>query len=199
MASDLILIVMMTAATTMLMLILLVSFLSRYKDFSVNEGVIHMRSGKVMRASAGGSLVLLPLIDEVILIPLHVQQLHISINSRENALSLKALVTWKVTDPRTAFSALSWVPSTRDHVIQTINKLSEKVLGEAIAGKEIADLVKGRKEILDSVKRKIHEVTRNWGIDIVSVGFMEVSETCSKCGVKIYPGDKFCTSCGKIL
>ena len=42
---------------------------ARYRKFKTNQFVIHLRNGKVKSAGLGGSLWLLPLIDEYIVIP----------------------------------------------------------------------------------------------------------------------------------
>ena len=47
----------------------IIFFVSRYRKYKTNEYVIHFRRGKIKRAGTGGTVVLWPVFDEVIVIP----------------------------------------------------------------------------------------------------------------------------------
>ena len=97
-----------------IVIFLFVIFLAaRYRKFKTNQFVIHLRNGKVKHAGLGGSLFLLPLIDEYIVIPTtSIQTLveaHEQVVSNEyQNIEIEGLLIWKVIDPEKAFSAVSW-------------------------------------------------------------------------------------------
>ena len=100
--------------TAIIIVFLFIIFLAaRYRKFKTNQFVIHLRNGKVKHAGLGGSIFLLPLIDEYIVIPTTsiqtILEAHDQVVSKEyQNIEVVGMVIWKVIDPEKAFSAVSW-------------------------------------------------------------------------------------------
>ena len=99
--------------TCVIILFLFIVFMAtRYRKFKTNQFVIHLRNGKVRTAGLGGSLWLLPLIDEYIVIPTTsiqtILEAHDQVVSMEyQNIEVVGMLIWKVVDPERAFSAVS--------------------------------------------------------------------------------------------
>ena len=94
---------------TILSFLFLMFVVSRYRKFKTNEFVIYLRNGKVRRAGVGGRVFLMPLIDEVLIIPTTIQQT--PLEAREKVVSreyqnigVTGFVFWQVTNPSEALS-----------------------------------------------------------------------------------------------
>ncbi|MCK5159688.1 MAG: hypothetical protein KAR08_11050, partial [Candidatus Heimdallarchaeota archaeon] len=57
-----------------LALLFLIFLISRYRKFKTNEYVIRFRNGKIKSAGKGGRCILMPIIDEIVVIPTTTQQ-----------------------------------------------------------------------------------------------------------------------------
>jgi len=104
----------------------LIFMATRYRKFKTNQFVIHLRNGKVKSAGLGGSIWLLPLIDEYIVIPTTsiqtILEAHEQVVSMEyQNISIVGMLIWKVVDPEKAFSAVSWIPRD-NHFVEKILK-----------------------------------------------------------------------------
>ncbi|TFG25399.1 MAG: hypothetical protein EU533_01160 [Promethearchaeota archaeon] len=152
---------------------------ARYRKFKTNQFVIHLRNGKVKSAGLGGSLWLLPLIDEYIVIPTtSIQTLveaHEQVVSKEyQNIEIEGLLIWKVVDPEKAFSAVSW--STRDdnYVEKILKGSTEAIIRTTCANMPLEKIIRERREIIDHIEKDLHELTSDWGIVIESLEIIEV-------------------------
>ena len=163
-----------------IIIFLFVIFLAaRYRKFKTNQFVIHLRNGKVKHAGLGGSLFLLPLIDEYIVIPTtSIQTLveaHEQVVSKEyQNIEIEGLLIWKVVDPEKAFSAVSWNIRDDNYVEKILKGATEAIIRTTCANMPLEKIIRERREIIDHIEKDLHELTADWGIVIESLEIIEV-------------------------
>lgn len=168
-------------ASGILIFVLFVIFMAtRYRKFKTNQFVIHLRHGKVKHAGLGGSLWLLPLIDEYIEIPTTsiqtILEAHEQVVSKEyQNISIYGMVIWKVIDPERAFSAVSWFPHDENYVEKILKNAAEAIIRTTCANMEIEMIIRERQEIINIVSKELHELTADWGLIIESIEIREVN------------------------
>jgi len=166
--------------TVGIIIFLFVIFLAaRYRKFKTNQFVIHLRNGKVKHAGLGGSLFLLPLIDEYIVIPTTsiqtVVAAHEQVVSKEyQNIEIEGLLIWKVVDPEKAFSAVSWNMRDENYVEKILKGATEAIIRTTCANMPLEKIIRERREIIDHVEKDLHELTADWGIVIESLEILEV-------------------------
>ncbi|NVM35163.1 MAG: hypothetical protein HWN81_06175 [Candidatus Lokiarchaeota archaeon] len=163
-----------------IIIFLFVIFLAaRYRKFKTNQFVIHLRNGKVKHAGLGGSLFLLPLIDEYIVIPTtSIQTLvaaHEQVVSKEyQNIEIEGLLIWKVVDPEKAFSAVSWNMRDDNYIEKILKGATEAIIRTTCANMPLEKIIRERREIIDHIEKDLHELTADWGIIIESLEIIEV-------------------------
>jgi len=172
--------------TGLVIALIIVAFLflifmaTRYRKFKTNQFVIHLRNGKVKHAGLGGSLWLLPLIDEYIVIP--TTSIQTTLEAHEQVVSMEyqnisivGMLIWKVIDPEKAFSAVSWVPRDDNYVEKILKNAAEAIIRTTCANMPIEKIIRERREIITIVSKEIHELTADWGVVIESIEIREVN------------------------
>ena len=172
--------------TGLVITLIIVAFLflifmaTRYRKFKTNQFVIHLRNGKVKHAGLGGSLWLLPLIDEYIVIP--TTSIQTTLEAHEQVVSMEyqnisivGMLIWKVIDPEKAFSAVSWVPRDDNYVEKILKNAAEAIIRTTCANMPIEKIIRERREIITIVSKEIHELTADWGVVIESIEIREVN------------------------
>jgi len=172
--------------TGLVIALIIVAFLflifmaTRYRKFKTNQFVIHLRNGKVKNAGLGGSLWLLPLIDEYIVIP--TTSIQTTLEAHEQVVSMEyqnisivGMLIWKVIDPEKAFSAISWVPGDDNYVEKILKNAAEAIIRTTCANMPIEKIIRERREIINIVSKEIHELTADWGVVIESIEIREVN------------------------
>jgi len=152
---------------------------ARYRKFKTNQFVIHLRNGKVKHAGLGGSIFLLPLIDDYIVIPTTsiqtVVEAHEHIVSYEyQNIEIEGLLIWKVIDPEKAFSAVSWIMRDENYVEKILKGATEAIIRTTCANMPLEKIIRERREIIDPIEKDLHELTADWGIVIESLEIIEV-------------------------
>ncbi|MFX0033549.1 MAG: SPFH domain-containing protein [Promethearchaeota archaeon] len=166
--------------TACIILFLFIVFLAvRYRKFKTNQFVIHLRNGKVKSAGLGGSLWLLPLIDEYIVIPTtSIQTLleaHDQVVSNEyQNIEIEGLLIWKVIDPEKAFSAVSWSQRDDNYVEKILKGAAEAIIRTTCANMPLEKIIRERREIINHIEKDLHELVADWGIIIESIEILEV-------------------------
>jgi flotillin len=167
--------------TSIIIFFLFVIFLAtRYRKFKTNQFVIHLRNGKVRSAGLGGSIWLLPLIDEYIVIPTTsiqtILEAHEQVVSMEyQNISIVGMLIWKVIDPEKAFSAVSWVPRDDHYVEKILKNAAEAIIRTTCANMPLEKIIRERREIIEHVSKELHELTADWGVVIESIEIREVN------------------------
>ncbi len=166
-------------AMVILALLFIVFMASRYRKFKTNQFVIHLRHGKVKHAGLGGSLWLLPLIDEYIVIPTTsiqtILEAHDQLVSKEyQNIEFVGMVIWKVIDPEKAFGAVSWNYRDDNYVEKILKKAAEAIIRTTCAHMPLEKIIRERRDIIDHVSKDLLELTADWGIIIESIEILEV-------------------------
>ncbi|MFX1465859.1 MAG: SPFH domain-containing protein [Promethearchaeota archaeon] len=164
---------------TVLFFFFLLFLLSRYRKFKTNEFIIHLRNGKVKRAGLGGRVFLLPLIDEVIVIPTTIQQT--SLEAKEKVVSreyqniaVTGFIFWQVTEPSSAFTSVSWDRRSSDYIENVIKNAAESIIRTTCANMALEDIIRERSKIIDAVISELHDLMANWGVTAHSVEIRDV-------------------------
>lgn len=163
----------------LLFLFFVIFYISRFKKFKTNEYVIHFRRGKIKRAGTGGTVILWPVFDEVVVIPTTVQQT--LLEAREKVVSyeyqdvaLTAFVYWRVMNPEISFSKVSWNPNRSDYVEKAIKNATEAIIRTTCANMKIEQIIRNRAEIIKNVTTELHALTGDWGVTIESIEIRDV-------------------------
>lgn len=168
------------AITGVIIVFLFLVFLAtRYRKFKTNQFVIHLRNGKVKHAGLGGSIWLLPLIDEYIVIPTTsiqtILEAHDQVVSMEyQNIEVVGMLIWKVVDPENAFSAVSWIPRDDNYVEKILKGAAEAIIRTTCANMPLELIIRERREIIEHVSKDLHELTADWGVLIESFEILEV-------------------------
>lgn len=166
--------------TGIIILFLFIVFMAtRYRKFKTNQFVIHLRNGKVKHAGLGGSLWLLPLIDEYIVIPTTsiqtILEAHDQVVSKEyQNIEVVGMLIWKVIDPEKAFSAVSWYPRDDNYVEKILKGAAEAIIRTTCANMPLELIIRERREIIEHVAKDLHELSADWGVVIESFEILEV-------------------------
>jgi flotillin len=167
-------------AGSIIFLLFLIFAATRYRKFKTNQFVIHLRRGKVRSAGLGGSLWLLPLLDEYIVIPTTsiqtILEAHEQVVSMEyQNISIVGMLIWKVVDPEKAFSAVSWVDRDDHYVEKILKNAAEAIIRTTCANMPLEKIIRERREIIEHVSKELHELTVDWGVVIESIEIREVN------------------------
>jgi regulator of protease activity HflC (stomatin/prohibitin superfamily) len=164
---------------SVIVVLFIIFFVSRYRKYKTNEYVIHFRRGKVKRAGTGGTVILWPVFDEVVVIPTTVQQT--LLEAREKVVSyeyqdvaLTAFVFWRVTNPEISYSKVSWNPNRSDYVEKAIKNATEAIIRTTCANMQIEQIIRNRMEIIKNVTSELHHLAGDWGITIESIEIRDV-------------------------
>ena len=168
------------SVTVAIIVFLFIIFLAaRYRKFKTNQFVIHLRNGKVKAAGLGGSIFLLPLIDEYVVIPTTSIQTKIEahdqvVSSEYQNIEIEGLLIWKVVDPEKAFSAVSWVSKDENYVEKILKGAAEAIMRTTCANMPLEKIIRERREIIDHIEKDLHELSADWGVIIESIEILEV-------------------------
>ena len=179
-ASDLITFIPIIVVRIVIIFILfVVLYSSRYRKFLPNQYVIWLRNGKVKRSGTGSAGIVLPLIDEVVIIPTTVQQTLLEAKERVISheyqdLSITAYVYWRVVNPELAFSKVSWIPTQPDYVERVIQNAAESIIRTSCANMQIERIIRDRQEIIKVITSELHALMADWGIITESVEIRDI-------------------------
>lgn len=170
---------LIVAGVCVLGLLVVVFFISRYRKFKTNEYVIRFRNGKVKSAGKGGKCVLMPIIDEIIVIPTTTQQTFLEarekVLSREfQDVSVNAFVFWKVMRPEVAFTAVSWNERDPDYIETIIKNAAESIIRTTCANMTLETIIRERGDIISAVSKELHDLLADMGIVVISVEIRDV-------------------------
>ena len=160
-------------------IVFLIFLAARYRKFKTNQFVIHLRKGRVKSAGLGGSLWLLPLIDEYVVIPTTsiqtILEAHDQVVSKEyQNIEVVGMIIWKVVDPEKAFSAVSWNAKDENYVEKILKGAAEAIIRTTCANMPLELIIRERREIIDHVSKDLHELSADWGVIIETFEILEV-------------------------
>jgi len=168
-----------TVTCAIIVFLFIIFMAARYRKFKTNQFVIHLRNGKVKSAGLGGSLWLLPLIDEYIVIPTTsiqtILEAHDQVVSQEyQNIEFVGMIIWKVVDPEKAYSAVSWNLRDENYVEKILKGAAEAVMRTICANMPLELIIRERREMIDHVMKDLHELSADWGILIETFEILEV-------------------------
>jgi regulator of protease activity HflC (stomatin/prohibitin superfamily) len=168
-----------TVTCAIIAFLFIIFMAARYRKFKTNQFVIHLRNGKVKSAGLGGSLWLLPLIDEYIVIPTTsiqtILEAHDQVVSKEyQNIEFVGMIIWKVVDPEKAFSAVSWNLRDENYVEKILKGAAEAVMRTICANMPLELIIRERREMIDHVMKDLHELSADWGVLIETFEILEV-------------------------
>ncbi|MHA1953765.1 MAG: SPFH domain-containing protein [Candidatus Heimdallarchaeaceae archaeon] len=157
----------------------LLFYASRYRKFTSDTYMIHFRNGKVIKAGIGGKAVVMPLIDEVRVIPVTTNSTFLEakekVLSREfQEISVTAFVFWRVIDPEVAFSRTSWDKSSVAYVENIIRNAAESIIRTTCANMALEKIIRDRQAIIEAVTKELHALTADWGLIIESCEIRDI-------------------------
>jgi regulator of protease activity HflC (stomatin/prohibitin superfamily) len=170
---------LIVAGICVLGLLFLIFLISRYRKYKTNEYVIRFRNGQVKSAGKGGRVFLMPIIDEVVVIPTTTQQTFLEarekVLSREfQDVSVNAFVFWKVIKPDIAFTAVSWNEREPDYIETIIKNAAESIIRTTCANMPLESIIRERGEIIAAVSKELHDLLADMGIVVISVEIRDV-------------------------
>ncbi len=161
-------IVLTTVTMFFITIVFMIFFITRYRKFRPNEYVIHIRNGKVFRVGTGGRVFLLPLLDEVFTIPTTVQHTSLEFKAQvkdHKKRFFKIDVTWRVVEPLTAFSKVSWNETADNYVELLIKKRMESILQTLSINASIGQ----DGAFIDNVASELQKYVKDWGLIIEDI------------------------------
>ena len=128
-------------------IIFIIFYAARFNKFKTNEYVIHFRRGKVKRAGTGGTAWLMPLLDEIVVIPTTVQQTLLEadeqvVSHEYQDVAITAYLYWRVTDPKIAYEKVSWIKSDADFIEKTLKNATEAIIRTTCASLPIEQILR---------------------------------------------------------
>ncbi|MCG3226024.1 MAG: hypothetical protein H7645_03835, partial [Candidatus Heimdallarchaeota archaeon] len=132
-----------------------------------------------IKAGIGGKAVVMPLIDEVRVIPVTTNSTFLEakekVLSREfQEISVTAFVFWRVIDPEVAFSRTSWDKSSVAYVENIIKNAAESIIRTTCANMALEKIIRDRQAIIEAVTKELHSLTADWGLIIESCEIRDI-------------------------
>ncbi len=157
----------------------LLFYASRYRKFTSDTYMIHFRNGRVIKAGIGGKAVVMPLIDEVRVIPVTTQSTFLEakekVLSREfQEISVTAFVFWRVIEPEVAFSRTAWDKRSDAYVENIIRNAAESIIRTTCANMALEKIIRDRQAIIEAVTKELHSLTKDWGLIIESCEIRDI-------------------------
>ncbi len=161
------------------LVLFLLFYASRYRKFTSDTYMIHFRNGKVIKAGIGGRAVIIPLVDEVRVVPVTTQSTFLEarekVLSREfQEISVTAFVFWRVIDPEVAFSRTSWNKSDEAYIENIISNAAESIIRTTCANMALEKIIRDRQAIIESVTKELHSLTKDWGMLVESCEIRDI-------------------------
>ena len=141
--------------------------------------MIHFRNGRVIKAGIGGRAVVIPLIDEVRVVPVTTQSTFLEakekVLSREfQEISVTAFVFWRVIDPEVAFSRTSWDRSSDAYIENIIKNAAESIIRTTCANMALEKIIRDRQAIIEAVTKELYALTKDWGMLVESCEIRDI-------------------------
>lgn len=158
--------------TSFIIFFLLIIFMaSRYRKFRIDQFVIHLSNGKIFNEGIGGSLWLLPLIDDYIIIPLSINQTELKINiplpyREHKRITIKVNFTWKVVDPQKCYNVLSWDIKDKNFAENILKKTAGALLRNVCDKMKHTQIIQERQSLDEMMHNLLQQKIVSWGIEV---------------------------------
>ena len=137
------------------------------REYSSDNYTILLRNGRVRKTFKGGKILVRPLIDEVIIIPIKVIETQVKINEyfyiqgEKKRIDLQAVLKWRVTDPELAYTKVSWEEGKEDNAYNIIRNLATTTIIKLFT---TIDTYENPGEMTTKVFMDLQELIAGWGI-----------------------------------
>lgn len=159
----------------------IIAMKARYKVYTPNEFVLHIRRGKVRNKIKGGSVFLLPIIDRVVVLSTAIQTVDISASekviSKENQdIIVRAFIVWRIVDPEAAFATIAHVKGldAMKKINHTCEQIAEAVIRTTVANMSLDNILRERDLIVRKVVGELQDVVDTWGLQVETVEIRDV-------------------------
>ncbi len=180
--ADVVVTVIMAATFVLaIMIFVLLLFMSyQHRTFPTTVFVIHFRRGMVKRVMKGGRVLKLPLLDEIITIPLTTQQLDVTasedIQTRDGRyLKVELQVQWHVMDPLKAFNRFSWDENDPEYVNNMLAAIVQSEVRNFCFEKTAKDVNTTPRALEAHVLDKLKDFVSGSGISIEKITVKEIT------------------------
>jgi flotillin len=144
-----------------------------------SDFAIHRRGGRTRKTGLGISLVCLPLIDSVYLIPSSAQSLNFAadqITSENQGVEVAGFAVWKIDDPQKASSNFDFSDCTSALVSigENLRNVVESAIRHQVANMTIEDVLRKRGSIILQLKKELAYMAGQWGLLIETIEIRNV-------------------------
>jgi regulator of protease activity HflC (stomatin/prohibitin superfamily) len=167
-------------AMVVIMLMQIVVIYTRLRKFTPNDYVIWIRSGKVKKTSIGGSGLLLPMIDEVIALPLMIQETAMEINIYDyqnfrDTLIVTTKINWRIEEPEIYYAKI-YSNKQEKEKNELIRNLFASAIREILATKNYETIMRRKRELIKEMKEEMNEKMDEYGIIIEALELEEIKK-----------------------
>jgi len=136
------------------------------------QKAVILRFGKITKITEAGLHFKTPLIESVILVDLRTQTLEmerqVAITKDNISIGIDAVVFMKIED------AQKFVLNIEDYR-SAVTKYAQASMRDLVGKYSLNDLLTSRAEIAQSLKAKVDELAKAWGIDVTNVEIQDIS------------------------
>lgn len=160
-------------------LIFIIFMASRYRKFKINQFVIHLWHGAIKHEGIGGSLWLLPLIDDYIVIPLTRIQTSLkiiiqAISRQYKDIQIIGTIIWKVVDPQKCVNEISWDIKDKNYAENILKKTINAIIKKICYKMTPEEILKEREKNTNIIIERLTKLTSEWGILIETFEIYDV-------------------------
>ncbi|MHA1145000.1 MAG: SPFH domain-containing protein [Candidatus Helarchaeota archaeon] len=134
---------------------------------------VHLRRGKPIAQGEGGMVIRVPFFDKVLTIDKTVQQLNIDseevLSKEKQKISLRTVVQWQAIDAISTINNVKW-----HEIPKLIRAIIESVIRTTCAQLRVEEILEERQKIIDAIKKELLEITKDWGVAIITVEIPDV-------------------------
>ena len=150
------------------------------KDFSEDTFVIQLRNGVIHKTFKGGKIKFLPIIDDLITIPLLEQQTNVEIRnnniSEEKRFKIQAVMYWFVKDPVNSYSMLEWDPENANYAEKIIKDITETKLKLNCLDRTYDYIINYKNEFISTSLLQISEFLGSFSIGVNSITITKIEK-----------------------
>ena len=150
------------------------------KNFDNNIFVIQLRNGKIHKTFQGGTITFLPVIDELITIPLQEQQTNVEIRttniSAEKRFKIEGIINWFVKDPVNSFSNVEWDPENPNYAENIIKDITKTKLQLNCLDQTYDYVIGNQEQFISDTLIQISEFLTPFSLGVNSISITKIEK-----------------------
>lgn len=135
----------------------------RYRKFSPNQYIIWLRNGKVRKARMGGAGIIMPLIDQIIIVPASLQKTSINFTDFEVTLH------WRVTNPEVVYSRLNLTDTTIPQISEFLVESTTMIVSTNYGSTALHRIQEDIGQVADDLRNRLQEKFAQNGLKLEEV------------------------------